>query len=111
MSDKHPLATTDCLQLSSLKNEKWVEISKPLHTVYDDIEHACLQAGFSRLPHIMQEVSSLELLCSLVGLDIGIAFIPSLYNLKNVQGIIEKIVVNDDGSPFNRYRNQPFCSL
>jgi DNA-binding transcriptional LysR family regulator len=101
MSGKHPLANQPSIKLSLLKNEKWVEISKPLHPVYDDIENACQQAGFSRLTNIVQEVSSLELLCSLVELGIGIAFIPSLFNLKNMQGIVVKNLINDDDSIFD----------
>jgi DNA-binding transcriptional LysR family regulator len=101
MSEKHSLVNESFLKLSSLKKEKWVEISKPLHPVYDDIENACRQAGFSRIPNIVQEVSSLELLCSLVGLGIGIAFVPSLFNLTHIQGIVVKDVVNEDNSPFH----------
>jgi DNA-binding transcriptional LysR family regulator len=100
LSEKHPLANQEYIKLSALKNEKWVEISKTLHPVYDEIEKACLQAGFSRIPNIVQEVSSLELLCSLVSLGIGIAFIPSLFNLNHVEGIVVKTVINDDNSPF-----------
>lgn len=101
MSAKHPLANENHIKLSALKNEKWVEINKSLHPVYDDIENACQQAGFSRIPNIVQEVSSLELLCSLVGLGIGIAFIPSLFNLNHIEGIVLKNVRNDDNSPFH----------
>jgi DNA-binding transcriptional LysR family regulator len=100
LSEKHPLANQEYIKLSALKNEKWVEISKTLHPVYDEIEKACLQAGFSRIPNIVQEVSSLELLCSLVSLGIGIAFTPSLFNLNHVEGIVVKTVINDDNSPF-----------
>jgi DNA-binding transcriptional LysR family regulator len=101
ISEKHPLANEEFVKLSALKNEKWVEISKTLHPVYDEIEKACLQAGFSRIPNIVQEVSSLELLCSLVSLGIGIAFIPSLFNLNHIEGIVVKSVLNDDDSPFD----------
>jgi DNA-binding transcriptional LysR family regulator len=101
ISEKHPLANEEFIKLSSLKNERWVEINKTLHPVYDEIERACLQAGFSRIPNIVQEVSSLELLCSLVSLGIGIAFIPSLFNLNHIEGIVVKNVVNDDNSPFD----------
>ena len=101
LSAKHPLANNNFIKLSALKNEKWVEISKSLHPVYDDIENACQIAGFSRIPNIVQEVSSLELLCSLVGLGIGIAFIPSLFNVNHIGGIVLKNVINDDDSPFH----------
>ena len=101
LSAKHSLANENFIKLSALKNEKWVEINKSLHPVYDDIENACRESGFSRIPNIVQEVSSLELLCSLVGLGIGIAFIPSLFNVNHIVGIVLKNVINDDDSPFN----------
>jgi DNA-binding transcriptional LysR family regulator len=101
ISEKHPLANEEFIKLSALKNEKWIEINKTLHPVYDEIEKASLQAGFSRIPNIVQEVSSLELLCSLVSLGIGIAFIPSLFNLNHIEGIVVKNVINDDNSPFD----------
>ena len=104
MSINHPLAKQDFLKLSDLKMEKWVEISKPLHPFYEDIENACQQAGFNRIPNIIQEVSSLELLCSLVSLGIGIAFVPSLFNLSHIEGIMVKNVLKDEDSLFERIK-------
>jgi DNA-binding transcriptional LysR family regulator len=101
LSKNHPLANEESLKLSSLKNEKWVEINKHLHPFFDEIEQACQRAGFSRIPTILQEVSSLELLCSLVNLGIGIAFVPSLFNLSHFEGIVVKDLVNDDNSLFD----------
>lgn len=100
MSINHSLSEKETLQLSDLKNEKWVEISKSLHPFYDEIENACQATGFSRIPNIVQEVSSLELLGSLVSLGIGIAFVPSLFNLGHIEGIVVKNVVNNDNSLF-----------
>jgi len=100
MSTNHPLAKEETLKLSNLKNEKWVEISKPLHPFYDEIEDACQEVGFNRIPNIIQEVSSLELLCSLVSLGIGIAFVPSLFNLNHIEGIVVKNVLKDENSLF-----------
>lgn len=105
MSINHPLAKEEFLKLSNLKNEKWVEIIKPLHPFYDEIENACQKAGFNRIPNIIQEVSSLELLCSLVSLGIGIAFVPSLFNLNHIEGIVVKNVMdNEDDSLFERIK-------
>ena len=104
MSINHPLAKQDFLKLSDLKMEKWVEISKPLHPFYEDIENACQQAEFNRIPNIIQEVSSLELLCSLVSLGIGIAFVPSLFNLSHIEGIMVKNVLKDEDSLFERIK-------
>ena len=104
MSINHPLAKQDFLKLSDLKMEKWVEISKPLHPFYEDIENACQQAEFNRIPNIIQEVSSLELLCSLVSLGIGIAFVPSLFNLSHIERIMVKNVLKDENSLFERIK-------
>ena len=86
----HPLASLPAVPLEALTHEKWVEISRPLHPVYDDIEHMCQQAGFSRRGAIVQEVSSLELLSNLVRLGIGIAFVPSFFDLSGVPGVVAR---------------------
>lgn len=104
MSINHPLAKQEFLKLSDFQHEKWVEISKSLHPFYDEIESACQDAGFNRIPNIIQEVSSLELLCSLVSLGIGIAFVPSLFNLSHIEGIVVKNVVNDADSLFEEIK-------
>ena len=104
MSKNHPLAKEEILKLSDLQHEKWVEISKPLHPFYDEIEDACQAAGFSRIPNIIQEVSSLELLCSLVSLGIGIAFVPSLFNLNHIEGIVVKNLMDEDNSLFEKIK-------
>ncbi|MVN76047.1 LysR family transcriptional regulator [Hymenobacter sp. HMF4947] len=86
----HPLATAAEVPLAALAHERWVEISRPLHPVYDEIEHLCQQAGFSRRGAIVQEVSSLELLSNLVSLGIGIAFVPSFFDLSQVPGVVAR---------------------
>jgi DNA-binding transcriptional LysR family regulator len=99
MSEYHPLATSDTILLEQLKNEKWVIINKPLHPFYDYIERMCQKAGFSREKNIVQEVSSHEMLCSLVSLNIGIAFMPSLFDLSKEPGIVSKKVLRSGYTP------------
>ena len=119
MADKNPLAHQTYLNLSDLKNEKWIEIDKSLHPIYSKIEELCKEAGFSREPHIVQEVSSLELLCSLVAFGTGIAFIPSLYHIENFQGIIVKPLFNEANTSWENveinhllaYKNDNISSL
>ena len=94
----HPLATAAEVPLAALAHEKWVEISRPLHPVYDEIEHLCQQAGFSRRGAIVQEVSSLELLSNLVRLGIGIAFVPSFFDLGAVPGVVARPLRVADGA-------------
>ncbi len=100
LSENHPLATVDKLQLEQLKNEKWIEINKSIHTIFEDIEQMCKKAGLNREPFIVQEVSSIELLGGLVSLGVGIAFVPSFYDASRVQGVVCKELINPDGTPF-----------
>jgi DNA-binding transcriptional LysR family regulator len=100
LSENHPLASEETLKLEQLKNEKWIEINKSIHTIFEDIERMCKNAGFNRESFIVQEVSSIELLGGLVSLGIGIAFVPSFYDASRVQGVVCKELVNADGSPF-----------
>ena len=86
----HPLASLPEVPLEALAHEKWVEISRPLHPVYEEIEHLCQLAGFSRRGAIVQEVSSLELLSNLVRLGLGVAFVPSFFDLSAVPGVVAR---------------------
>ncbi|GAB3169059.1 LysR family transcriptional regulator [Telluribacter humicola] len=99
LSEHHPLASADHIVLEELKNEKWVIINKSLHPFYDYIERLCQKAGFSRETNIVQEVSSHEMLCSLVSLDIGIAFMPSLFDLSKEPGLVARKVLKNGASP------------
>ena len=96
----HALAAKTALTFVDLKNEKWIDISEPFNSASWDIEKQCQLAGFSRTSRIVQEVSSLELLGSLVGIGMGIAVVPSLMQLENNANIVAKPLENNDGSPF-----------
>jgi DNA-binding transcriptional LysR family regulator len=96
----HALASAETLTFADLKNEKWIDISEPFNSASADIERHCQQAGFSRASRIVQEVSSLELLGSLVEIGMGIALVPSLMHLENGSNIVAKPLVNADDSPF-----------
>jgi DNA-binding transcriptional LysR family regulator len=100
LSENHPLAKEENLKLEQLKNEKWIEINKSIHTVFEDIERMCKNAGFNRETFIVQEVSSIELLGGLVSLGVGIAFVPSFYDASRVQGVVCKELVNNDNTPY-----------
>ena len=101
LPDNHRLVTKPTLTLEDLKNEKWIEINKSIHTVFEEIERMCKSAGFSRESFIVQEVSSIELLGGLVGLGIGIAFVPTFFDASKLSGVVSKDLVNQDGSPFS----------
>jgi DNA-binding transcriptional LysR family regulator len=96
---QHPRAQEESLTLSSLHNEKWIEISRQWHPMYEEIEKICQSAGFSRSGKIVQEVSSLELLVSMVEVGKGIAFISSAYDLSRDPNVALRRLVNPDGSP------------
>lgn len=100
LSENHTLAKEENLKLEQLKNEKWIEINKSIHTVFEDIERMCKNAGFNRESFIVQEVSSIELLGGLVSLGVGIAFVPSFYDASRVQGVVCKELVNNDNTPY-----------
>ncbi|QDK77195.1 LysR family transcriptional regulator [Spirosoma sp. KCTC 42546] len=99
LARNHPLAHKDILTVDQLRDEKWVDINRAIHTVYDDIERMCKKAGFSREGAIVQEVSSIELLSGLVSLGIGIAVVPTFFDTSAIPGVVCKDLVNADGSP------------
>lgn len=96
----HPSVKNPFLTLLDLKNEKWIEVGKPINPVLDQIEIACQEAGFSRENAIIQMVTSLELMYSLVSLGIGIAFAPSFIDLSKEPNLVLKPLFNADRSPF-----------
>ena len=73
----HHLAKHSSIHLSQLKNEKWIELEKRSTPVLDFIDSICKKNGINRENNILQQVNSFELVASLVGLGLGIAFIPS----------------------------------
>jgi DNA-binding transcriptional LysR family regulator len=101
LARSHPLAGRRVLTLDELKGEKWIEIHKSVHTIFEEIEEVCRRAGFSRESFIVQEVSSIELLGGLVGLGIGIALVPTFFDADRVPGVVSVALANADGTPFN----------
>jgi DNA-binding transcriptional LysR family regulator len=97
MPQNHPLAERESVTLADLHREKWIEIDKTTHPIFNDIEKMCQDAGFTRT--IVQEVSSLDLLGSLVSLGLGIAFVPTFFDADRVGGVVLKKITNLDGAP------------
>lgn len=95
MHADHPLAQKESLVLSELRDENWVEIKANLHPIYEVIEQFCKNAGFARSGHIVQEVSSLELMCHFVSLKKGIAFAPSFFDTSAYPEVIKKRLSHD----------------
>lgn len=95
MHAEHPFATKTSLALSELKAEDWVEIKASVHPIYETIENFCKNAGFARTGHIVQEVSSLELMCHFVSLKKGISFVPSFFDTSKYPDVIKKKLSGD----------------
>jgi DNA-binding transcriptional LysR family regulator len=99
----HKLAKKTSLRLSQLKEEKWIELEKRSTPVLDFIESICIKNGINRENNIIQQVNSFELLASLVGLGLGIAFIPSTLDATQIKGVVKKKILNDDNSRFTEF--------
>jgi DNA-binding transcriptional LysR family regulator len=74
--EQHPLANATALTLASLKNENWITLTDPdgmgLEHYFTD---ACRQAGFQ--PKVVQKVSDVPTVISLVSAGFGIALLPA----------------------------------
>ncbi len=100
MPHNHKLAQEDFIHLSDLKNEKWIVIGNMVNPVFEELESACVAAGFSRKDSIVQSVNSLELAFSLVGLGLGIAFVPAFIETDTNPKLVKKRILNADKTPF-----------
>jgi DNA-binding transcriptional LysR family regulator len=96
----HKLAKEPSVHLCQLKDEKWIELEKRSTPVLDLVETMCKKHNINRGGNIIQEVSSFELVASLVGLGMGIAFVPSTLDTDNIKGVVKKKILNDDNSRF-----------
>ncbi len=103
LPQEHPLAKQPSVHLSQLKKEKWIELEKRSTPVLDFIDSICKKNGINRDGKIIQQVSSFELMASLVGLGLGIAFIPSTLDATHIKGAVKKKILNDDNSRFTEF--------
>ena len=90
----HALAREEKLTLAQLHQERWIEINASFHPIFEEVEKLCIKAGFNRRPHIVQEVSSLEIMAQLVGMGKGIAFVPSFFDTSTISNIVNKPLDN-----------------
>ena len=90
LSKNHPLADAKKLTLAALHEERWIEIDASVHPIFEEVERLCIKAGFNRRPHIIQEVSSLDIMAQLVGMGKGIALVPSFFDTSTVVTIVNK---------------------
>ena len=99
----HKLSKQPSIRLSELRNEKWIEIEKRATPIIVAIEKICKKNGINRDNNIIQHVSSFELMASLVGLGLGIAFVPSTLDATYINGVVKKKILNDDNSQFKDF--------
>jgi DNA-binding transcriptional LysR family regulator len=78
---KHPLAMRSSVDISELKEEKFILFSEEF-TLHDYIKKVCLGAGF--VPEISYQSSQWDLIIELVSSEFGIALLPkSIYQKQN----------------------------
>ncbi len=88
LSKDHPAAFRKLPLKQLLETENWIELSRKVHPVYKEIEDRCHAMGIHR--RVVQEVSSLNLLISLVSLNNGIGFAPTLFDFTTEPNIVVK---------------------
>ncbi len=94
----HHLSGEAFVTFDQLKTEKWVEMAGSSNPYLSKINRIFEEKGIHR--SIVQELPSLELLCSVVSMGLGIAFVPSLLDLSHFGGVTAKKLVNEDLSGF-----------
>ena len=91
----HPMAEGELILENLLQNGQWIELSPTFHPLYREIEEKCQQMGINR--QIVQEVTSLNLLVSLVGLGNGIAFAPIQFDYSSEPNVV---LISLEGTTF-----------
>lgn len=99
LSHTHPLVHKEKITLADLRSEKYINVSKPVNPLEEQIEELCLRkGGFSIEQVTIQNVNSVELMFSLVSLEAGFSFIPSYINFPLGSNLVMKTLYNNDGS-------------
>ncbi|WHY00092.1 LysR family transcriptional regulator [Neobacillus sp. DY30] len=78
---KHPLAMRSSVEISELKEEKFILFSDEF-TLHDYIKNVCNEAGF--IPEVAYQSSQWDLIIELVSSEFGVTLLPkSIYNKQN----------------------------
>jgi DNA-binding transcriptional LysR family regulator len=78
---KHPLALRSSVEISELKEEKFILFSDEF-TLHDYIKNVCFEAGF--IPEVSYQSSQWDLIIELVSSEFGVTLLPkSIYNKQN----------------------------
>ncbi|GCE05670.1 LysR family transcriptional regulator [Dictyobacter aurantiacus] len=86
LSDTHPLAALERIEVFALAQENFIMFPRQQGPgLYDQIISLCRQAGFS--PKIVQEAIQMQTITSLVAAELGIAIVPSSARLLRQHGL------------------------
>ncbi|MEH7492154.1 LysR family transcriptional regulator [Neobacillus niacini] len=78
---KHPLAKRSSIEISELKEEKFILFSDEF-TLHDFIKNVCIEAGF--IPEVSYQSSQWDLIIELVSSEFGVTLLPkSIYSKQN----------------------------
>ena len=82
VNSEHPLAQNSTVNLASISEESFISLTSEcgLRALSDSL---CLQTGFT--PKNLYEINSLDVIISLVGSGLGIAFIPEFLDNKKLE--------------------------
>ena len=95
----HPLAGFSGITLEMLKNEKWIDIQRDFNPMYEQIQEMFSVANINR--EVVQEVSSYELMSSLVAIGRGIGFVSSSFDLSREEKVVPKLILDEKGDPIS----------
>lgn len=99
MNTNHPLANSEKLHRSDLKDEKFVFLRRDEAPAgYDTMISKCIKCGFS--PNIVKHCNSLESLSLLVKLGIGVTFFPK-FQFSDLTDSLKFIPLDDDTELIN----------
>jgi DNA-binding transcriptional LysR family regulator len=91
----HPLATRVSVNLAELADEVFISYPRsPASSVFQSLEAACRQAGFT--PLIRQEVAETSSLVALVAAGLGIALAPASVRHLRINGATHRPVTGTD---------------
>jgi DNA-binding transcriptional LysR family regulator len=112
----HPLAGEKKIQIDKLIDQQWIELHRDIHPFIDQIEDYIIPLGLDRKNRISQEVPSLELMASLIKMNVGIGFVSSLFDVKK-EKLLKKIpIVRSDNTKIEilnalAYKNEALKDL
>jgi DNA-binding transcriptional LysR family regulator len=98
VNSSNRLAGFSQVKISDVTDENWIELHRDIHPFLDQIEEYIIPNGLNRSGRIVQEVSSLELMSSLIKINLGIGFVSSLFDIKKDKALKKILMVRDDGS-------------